>query len=136
MINFYFLNSLLIWSDWSFFIARLILGLVLIIHGYPKLKNFKMTANWMNDNGFKPGVLFALLAILIEFFGGISLVFGFFVQFISLFIVLQFLVIIVWRFFGHMSKTEFELDLFILAVALMLLFNGGGALSIDNFFGF
>ncbi len=136
MLFFQIFDSFLIWSDWSIFFLRLILGLILILHGYPKLKNLKIVSDWMNQNGFKPGFLFAFLAMILEFFGGIFLVLGFLSQIVALFVLLQFLVIIIWRFFGHMSKIEFELDLLILAGAVIILFNSSGALSLDKFFGF
>lgn len=130
------LSFLLIWSGWAIFFLRIILAIILIAHGLPKLKNVSATAQWMTSAGFRPGKLWAITALIIEFFGGIFLLFGFLVQIIALLLVVQFLIIVIWRIIKHQSLIgEFEFDLLILAVALTLLFGGGGELSIDNFFG-
>lgn len=126
---------LLIWSEWSIFFARIILGLIMIIHGWPKIKDIKGTAEWMSVNGFKPGIFWSVIVSLLEFIGGTFLIFGFLTQYISLLLLIQFFVIIIWKIIKHQSFSTFETDLLILAILLILLLNGGGKLSIDNFFG-
>lgn len=130
------LSFLLIWSGWATFFLRIILAIILIAHGLPKLKNISATAQWMTEAGFRPGKLWAIVAMIVEFFGGIFLLFGFLVRVVALLLFVQFLIIVIWRIIKHQSLIgEFEFDLLILAVALTLLFGGGGELSIDNFFG-
>lgn len=129
------LSLLLIWSEWSIFFARIILGLVMIIHGWPKIKDIKSTAEWMSANGFKPGIFWSIIISLLEFIGGIFLIFGFLTQYISMLLLIQFFVIIIWKIIKHQNFSTFEIDLLILAILLVLLLNGGGKLSIDNFFG-
>lgn len=129
------LSLLLIWSEWSIFFSRIILGLIMIIHGWPKIKNIKGTAEWMSTNGFKPGMFWSIIVSLLEFVGGIFLIFGFLTQYISLLLLIQFFTIIIWKIIKHQNFSVFEIDLLILAISLILLLNGGGKLSIDNFFG-
>lgn len=130
------LSFLLIWNGWAIFFLRITLAIILIAHGLPKLKNISATAQWMTSAGFRPGKLWTIIALIIEFFGGIFLLFGFLVQIIALLLFIQFLIIVIWRIIKHQRLIgEFEFDLLILAVAITLLFGGGGELSIDNFFG-
>jgi len=129
-------SLILIWNEWSFFILRLILGLLMIIHGWPKIKNIKGTAEWMSSSGFKPGIFWAIVVSLVEFVGGIFLVFGFLTQIIALLLTIQFLIIIFWKIKKHERLIGgFELDLIILATSIVLLLNGAGSLSLDKFFG-
>jgi len=129
-------SLILIWNEWSFFILRLILGLLMIIHGWPKIKNIKGTAEWMSSSGFKPGIFWATIVALVEFVGGIFLILGFLTQIIALFLTIQFLVILLWKIKKHERLIGgFELDLIILAASIVLLLNGAGSLSLDKFFG-
>jgi putative oxidoreductase len=129
-------SLILIWNEWSFFILRLILGFLMIVHGWPKIKNLKGTAEWMSSQGFKPGIFWAVVSALVEFIGGIFLIFGFLTQIVALLLTIQFLVIVLWRIKKHEGLIgEFELDLIILGASIVLLLNGAGALSLDKFFG-
>ncbi|MGB9609055.1 MAG: DoxX family protein [Minisyncoccia bacterium] len=128
-------SLLLIWSGWTIFLGRLILGIIMIIHGLPKIKNLKGTAEWFNSSGFKPGIFWGTIVAILEFFGGIFLIFGFLTQVIALLLAIQFIVILVWKILKHQSFNAFELDLLILALVFILLFNGSGELSLDKFFG-
>ncbi|MCL4400134.1 DoxX family protein [Patescibacteria group bacterium] len=121
-----------VFSDWGIFLLRLVLGLTLVKHGWPKIKNLKGTGENFSGMGFKPGVFWGTLVAFLEFFGGLMLVAGFFTQAISLFFVLEFAVIILFvkRKAGFVGGYEF--DLLIFAVALLLASVGSGALSIDN----
>ena len=119
----------------SLLFLRVILGAILIAHGRSKLKDFKGTAAWMQSVGFKPGVLFAALAMVLEFFGGIALVIGLFVQVVAFFAALQFLTIVFWKAgSGQHLVGGYELDLIILGAAAALFFLGGGSYSIDRLF--
>ncbi|MCX7589753.1 MAG: DoxX family protein [Patescibacteria group bacterium] len=125
---------LLIWSAWSFSFARLILAISLIFHGWPKIKNIKGTAEWMSNNNFKPGIFWAIIVAILEFVGGIFLIFGFLVQLIALLLLIQFIIIIVWKIIKKENFSSIEIDLLILVIAFILLLNGGGQLALDNIF--
>lgn len=124
-----------IFSDWAFFALRVALGVIMVVHGFPKIKNIKGTAEGFRGMGLKLAIFWGALAAVVEFFGGIALVLGFFVQIAAPIIALQFLVILVMvkklKNFG-----EFEYDLLIFASALVLTTVGGGAYSLDGFFRF
>ncbi len=124
-----------LYSDLALFLLRLILGGILIYHGLPKLKNFKETAVGFAQMGFKPGKFWTLIVVLVEFLGGIFIVFGFLTQLVGLLVFLQFLVIIIkLKLLKKASFKETEFDLLILASSLILLTVGSGIISLDNIF--
>lgn len=117
-----FSNFLLIYSDWAVFLLHLILGVVLIAHGWPKMKDIKATAIWFSSVGFKPGGLWAPIVAIAEFLGGVLFIIGAFTQLVALILIIQFLVIIIWK----LKKREkfvnsLELDFLILAGLFILL---------------
>jgi len=126
------INFLLIFSNFGIAVLRIILGVIMIYHGLPKIKNFKKMVPEFEKMGFHPGSFWLLIVALLEFIGGIFLVFGFLVQIVSLLLVIQFLVIILKLKKGNFSQMEF--DLLILGTALALIFLGAGALSVDRIF--
>ncbi len=119
-----------LFSDWALLALRVILGIVFILHGWPKLRNWKGTTAWFGSVGFKPGWLWGSVAGVLEFFGGIALILGFRTRLVALLFVLQFLTIILWQV---LRKNKFvggwELDLIILGAALVLMTAGGGLYS-------
>jgi putative oxidoreductase len=119
-------------------VLRVVVGLSLTVHGYPKLRGegkARSTA-FMKSVGF-PGVT-AVLAGLLEFFGGIFLVIGLIVPVVALFFVLQFGSIVYMKKYrmklGYIvpGKPNYEIDVTYLLLALVLLVTGAGALSLDS----
>ncbi len=123
-----------VYSDFALLVGRVILGVILVAHGWPKVKNFKGTAGWMESIGLKPGTLFAGVSVLLEFVGGLMLIFGLFTQCIAALVVLQFVIIIAKVNFKKGLVGGYELDLAILALAAVLWAVGGGEKSLDALF--
>lgn len=122
------------YSDLALLILRLALGVLLIAHGWPKLRNLKKTAQDFDQMGFKPGALFGSMAAFLEFFGGVAILIGFMTQSVAVLFALQFLVILVWRLFKrHAFVGGWELDLLILGSILLLLSIGAGGYSADAY---
>lgn len=128
------IQPLLVFSDWGILALRLALGVILVVHGWPKIKNLKGTAEWMGKT-FKPGIFWATVVALTEFVGGLFLIFGFLTQVVAFFVVIQFLVIIFKVKKGKPLVDGYEFDLLILAAAIVLLTLGSGGVSLDNYFG-
>ncbi|MCL5733752.1 MAG: DoxX family protein [Patescibacteria group bacterium] len=128
---------LFVFNDWAVLLIRIVLGAILIIHGFPKIKNLKATIANFPQMGFKPGWLWGPLVAFLEFFGGIALVLGFYTQVVAILIAGQFTIIIIWKI---IRKQKFvgglEFDLLIWATALLLLTQGAGMFSLDRFFFF
>src|SRR3989338_6065893 len=114
-------------------IARLVLGLFLIRHGVPKLRDLKGTGEWMQSVGFRPGEVRALAAGLLGVVGGAALVLGFFTQPFALLVAAQFAVILL-SVKRKEKAVDKELDLVILVLALLLATLGGGQYSLDEYF--
>src|SRR5690348_3754199 len=60
--------------DWGVLIVRLALGIVFVMHGWPKISTFAQTVQAMAHMGIPP--FFGGLDVITEFFGGLALIFG------------------------------------------------------------
>jgi len=122
------------WSAWSLPILRLVTGLVLITHGFPKLFG-SATAKAGLILFFQSTVLPApsvmvVVAGILECVGGLLLILGLFTAYTTAVLALEFIVIILFvelmKGFGAM-----ELDLFVLASLFVLNAQGSGEMSVD-----
>lgn len=124
-------------TDIASLVLRAFVGALFIGHGWPKIKNPKQTAGWVASTGWAWGVPFAYAFTLLEFLGGIALVFGFLTRIIGLLFVLQMIATTVFsrKKLGKKLFGGWETDLLYLAAGLALVFLGGGAWSIDALLG-
>lgn len=130
------IQPLFIFSDWTILILRIILGLILLVHGWPKIKALKANAKNFEAMGFKPAMFWGTIAAFVEFVGGLFLIFGFLTQFVALLVAIQFIVAIL-KVKGKSGLVNgYEFDLLILGAALLLMTVGGGFYSLDDFLGF
>ena len=127
-------------SDLGVLILRLVVGLLLAGHGAQKLfswfggNGLKGFAGWLGSMGLQPAMLWAVLAGLSEFGGGLLLVLGFLNPLGALGITAAMLMAIIKV---HWSKgiwisnggVEFVLTNMVAALALALI--GPGAYSLD-----
>lgn len=115
-------------------VLRVVLGLLFAAHGYPKLfKNFSGVAGWFDSIGFKPGKFWALVAGAIEFFGGILMVLGVWVEVVGILIAIQMLVAmwkVKWGKVGLTDQGGWELDLIYAVAGISLALMGGGAYAL------
>jgi len=126
-------------------IIRVMLGLILFPHGAQKLLGWFGGYGFNGTMGFLTGTMglpwiFALLVILIEFFGALALIFGFATRFAATGIIILFSGII---FTSHLSNGFFmnwagqqkgegyEYHLLIITMAVALLISGAGKWSAD-----
>ena len=122
-----------LYDEWPALILRLALGAIFITHGWMKLRNLKQTSSNFEAMGFRPAGFFGKIATYLEFFGGIAIVLGLAVGPVSVLFILEFIVILGWRFSKRMPFIGgWELDLLILAAAIALFALGAGAFSIDR----
>jgi putative oxidoreductase len=129
-------------------VLRLAAGSVFVAHGAQKLfgvwggGGLPGTAAFFSQLGLTPAFPLALLVGLVEFAGGLTLIFGAFTLFAALALAID-MAVAVWKvhlingFFlnwnmvpGHGHGYEFNLTLLGALVALML--TGPGALSVDG----
>lgn len=130
------LYSFLLYSDFAPLIIRLALGLAFVVHGYPKLfkkENREQFPLWLDSMGIKPGKFWALVVGVVEFFGGIALILGIWVQLAAFLVAIDMFVAMwkaKWGKVGFATPGGWELDFVYLAMALSLLLTGAGAWSL------
>lgn len=136
-------------KDWTGFAIRLTLGLIMFPHGAQKM------LGWFNGPGFTKEIehltehmhlpwIVAVLVILIEFFGAISLIIGFAsrlwaIAFGILFIGIIFTAHIEYGFFmnwfGSQNGEGYEYHLLVIGLCIALGLNGSGKYSVDALMG-
>jgi len=117
-------------------LLRLLVGIVFIVHGYPKLKSGgKGAGEWLKSIGIPS--CFGLFAGIVEFFGGILLLVGLLTPVIAVLSALWMLST-TWLSLVKMKKKfagGWELDFILLVALLALAVIGGGVISVDHLLG-
>ena len=125
--------------DFGLLVARLVFGALIAAHGAQKLFGWfggygiAGTGGFFEQLGFRPGRVFATLAGLAEWGGGLLLAFGFFGPVGAALVVSVMIVAIVavhWPN-GVLAQGGLELPLLYAAAAAALALTGPGAYSLD-----
>ncbi|MBZ5571701.1 MAG: DoxX family protein [Acidobacteriia bacterium] len=132
-------------NDFTLTILRVVLGVVVFAHGAQKVlgwfggRGFSGTMGFYSHLGFSAPL--ALLAIAVEFFGGLALIAGFLGRIAALGIICK-LIAVIWHlawqngFFmnwtGEKTGEGFEYHLLAIALGLAILLKGSGAISVDK----
>jgi len=120
---------------------RIPVGIIFAAHGAQKLFGWfggyglEGTGQFFGSVGLDPGYLMALLAGLVEFFGGLALVFGVLVRPAAAALAFAMLIAIFAVHFSKgffLDKGGYEYALALFAASLSLLFSGAGRFSIDR----
>lgn len=120
---------------------RIPVGLIFAAHGAQKLFGWfggyglEGTGQFFYSVGLNPGYLMALLAGLVEFFGGLALVVGLLVRPAAAALAVAMLIAIFSVHIGNgffLDKGGIEYALALFAVSSALLFSGAGRFSIDR----
>src|SRR5271165_6381221 len=133
-------------NDYVLTILRLILGIVFFAHGAQKMLGWFGGYGFTGTMGFftqKMGIPapLAFLAICAEFFGGLGLIVGLFSRIAAFGIIINMLVAIftvhhVNGFFmnwtGQQKGEGFEYHLLVIALGIVVMLKGAGALSLDR----
>jgi putative oxidoreductase len=133
------LESLLPYTPYLALLLRVWVGANFVTHGYPKLgKSRQQTLQWTKSLGVPSSLTYA--AIILEFFGGLSLIIGFIVPIVSFFIALEMIGASILKkskmkgqYIGGTVAYELDVTYLLLAISLILL--GAGAFSIDSAIG-
>ena len=117
-------------------ILRLIVGIIFLTHGFPKLKNLDKTKDFiMTLRWFKPVTLWAIILGTTEFFGGLFILMGFMTKLVAgLLLIPMFIAVSYHVFVWNNSFKDYELDLLLIAslIALLML---NGEFSVDGVIG-
>lgn len=133
-------------NDFTLMVVRLIVGVVFFAHGAQKMLGwfggygFKGTMGYFTQQMHIP-VVFAFLAICAEFFGGLGLIVGLLSRIAAFGIICNMIVAVMtvhlanglfMNWTGQQKGEGFEFHLLALALLLVVLVKGAGALSIDH----
>jgi len=113
-------------------VLRLVLGVIMIVHGYPKVTGFSHFHSMISGMGL-PGWL-AYLSAAAEFLGGMLIVLGLFTR-CAAFAILIDLGVAIWKVHwkvGFRGNEGYEFPLAVAAIAFALIFFGGGPMSLDS----
>ena len=114
-------------------VLRVVLGVVMIAHGYPKVfgglhKHVELVS------GLGLPSWWAYLSAAAEFFGGILVLAGLLTRFFSLTILID-LGVAIWKVHwknGLRGNMGYEFPLALAAIAFALIFYGGGPIALDS----
>lgn len=113
--------------------ARLALGLIMLVHGYHKVfGGLHHHAQFVASLGM-PGWL-GYVSAFAEFLGGILVLAGFFTR-AAAFAILIDIVVAIWKVHWHNGLTAdhgYEFPLSLAALALVLIFFGAGPIAFDH----
>jgi putative oxidoreductase len=127
-------------------LLRFTLGVVFFAHGAQKALGWFGGAGYTGTMAFftqTMGIpeIFAVLAIMAEFLGGLGLILGFLTRIAGVGIAIDMLVAVVMvharngffmNWFGNQKGEGFEFHLLAIAMALFVMVHGAGAFSIDR----
>jgi len=114
---------------------RLVLGVIMVVHGYPKVfGGLGKHVSFVTSLGL-PG-WWAYLSAAAEFFGGILLIVGVITRFASLAILID-MAVAIWKVHwknGLKGPGGYEFPLALATIAFALIFFGAGPISLDSVF--
>lgn len=111
---------------------RVVLGIIMVAHGYPKVMGGLGKHYQFVDSIGLPG-WWAYPSAGAEFFGGLLVIAGLFTRFSSFAIFINMMVAVFWVHWknGLTGKGGYEFPLALAAIAFSIIFFGGGPLSVD-----
>ena len=116
-------------------LMRLVLGIIMIAHGWPKLMNISKFATGALAHIGVPGWM-AYLVVTAEVIGGALLILGLLTPCAAIAVAIDMTVAIAKVHFrnGLTGQGGYEFPLVLLTVAVALIFFGAGPLSLDRLF--
>lgn len=121
--------AVVVMFDWTLFIVRIIMGVIMIYYGWPKIKNLKSNAGDFVKMGFKPGMFWGTIIAFVEFFGGILVIAGFYTAIVALLFGVEMILGTIWKIVKAKKPfTDYSYDILLLALALIILTFGAGSI--------
>ena len=113
--------------EWILLLTRIILAVVMVYYGWPKIRDPKGNADDFVHMGFKPGMVWGSLIALVEFAGGIAIFLGIYAELAAALFAYQMTVGTFWKIRVNKPFTDYSYDLQLLALCLILMSQGAGA---------
>jgi uncharacterized membrane protein YphA (DoxX/SURF4 family) len=128
-------------APYTMTVLRIIVGITFVLMGIGKIQNPSGFITAVTNLGFPAPGIIAWLPIILEPIGGILLILGIATRWLSLYYVIEMIITAFYVKAAHgrpfimpsgQSGVGFELDLLLLAGALVLLVAGSGAFSVEH----
>ena len=116
-------------NEWINVFARVLLAYIFIVAGWGKITAYSATVGYMEAMGVPGGLL--PLTILVEFGGGLALLFGFQARFVAMGLGLFSLITAFIFHSGEADAIQFMKNFAIAGGLFFLMLNGAGKLSVD-----
>jgi putative oxidoreductase len=121
--------------DLALLILRVVLGIIMIYHGWPKLTNLGGTIEGFTGMGIPLPAVSAVFAMVAEVFGGLLLLVGAFTDIAGLLVAIDMLGAITFVHAKNgfpVNEGGFEWPLALLAMALAIAFAGPGRYAVGR----
>jgi putative oxidoreductase len=127
-------------KDWAALLGRILLAGIFVISGFRKITGFEDTVGYIADKGVPLPQVLAVIAILIEFGGGLAILAGWKTRWAALAFIV-FLIVITPIFHGYWAsppdqmmeqQINFMKNVSILGGSLLLFAFGPGRYSVDK----
>jgi putative oxidoreductase len=122
-------------TDLALLLVRVVLGIIMIYHGWPKLTNLGGTIEGFTGMGIPLPALSAIFAMVAEVFGGLLLLVGAFTDIAGLLIAIDMLGAIIFVHAKNgfaVNEGGFEWPLALLAMALAIALAGPGRYAVGR----
>jgi len=128
------------WRNISFTLVRVIVGYILLMHGWLKVGTFGLAgvSGFMAKQGLEPATLFALAAMFLETVGAICIIIGLFTRFFAAALAVELGIAFLAVHFKAgfpVDKGGFEFVLLLGIVMFAIAIRGGGPYSVDRMIG-
>lgn len=120
-------------QDIAFTLLRVVAGLALAVHGWPKIQDPMKLVGMVESLGFAPGALWAVLLAATEFIGGLLLVVGLLTRPAALAATTVLLVTVYFHWIVKSQGWEgSEKSILWAAMTFLIFVRGAGAHSVDR----
>ncbi len=136
------------YSNWGLVILRLAMGIIFLVHGWPKLNPNSMMkgpagfGGFLKQMGIPLPIFFGWAIALLETAGAVLLILGLGTRILAVLFAINMLVAILVAKrrvmkvgFSAQQTTGWEFDFALLAISLALLFTGAGSIALDPLIG-
>jgi uncharacterized membrane protein YphA (DoxX/SURF4 family) len=121
------------YADAMLLVARLLVGVVMVYYGWPKLRDPGRHFKEFQETGFKPAPFWGSIILVVEFFGGLAMLLGVVVWAAAALFGFEMLMGTIWKITkARKPFTDYSYDLQLLALCLLLLTFGPGAAALSR----